>query len=744
MSVAEPATPVPSLAEPDLAAVWVALGRVRRRLRAQAALRLGVYGLGGGAAAGALLAAAARLGWLGAAAAGGTRPLAVALGAAGLGLVAGAIVGATREIADLDVAARIDRTHDLRDRLSSAVQFGSRAQPASLAGSQALRFLAMSDAAQAAGRVSPRQAAPWQRPSGLSWLVLLLFADVLVALLRLPRPQPKALPVPVAKAAKDAAPRLVVEPELLSPEKDELSRLAAEAAQSGDRELQEILREMQKLLEQVERGELTRQEAFEKLAELEQRLMQGHAGVLEEMKERLRKAGAELGESRLAKEAGAALLKEDLDKAQKELQKLAQQALERANQAQTAQDLKDRKELAQALERAAAAMNKLDDKKKDDKGLKREDKDDPANKKDEWKESSRSEELTRKQQELEEEERRLKKQKEENPGDEEVERRLNRVKDELQRLQREKKERDQARDELQRLQRDMQRAAEEMRSQLDRMTPEQRQALQKLAEDLDRMQDEIRKLQRQGQNGQNGQQGQNGQNGQNGQQGQNGQGQQRKQVMVSLGSIKQVLRRVARSEGGQGQGQQGQGQQGQGQGQQGKGQGQQGQGQGQGKGGNMKDFLNRAKGQGPDGDVLVEGEGGKGDQQMMILGQGGDTDVIIPGLGGQGQGQSGGGPGGDRPGASGAGNQHDPKLLGDVTQIDSKRRLTRVTGKEGKGPTRSETILGAAEKGFATAPYRRVYSDYTAVSEQVMSKERVPPGYRFYVKRYFQMIKPRE
>ncbi len=78
-----------------------------------------------------------------------------------------------------------------------------------------------------------------------------------------------------------------------------------------------------------------------------------------------------------------------------------------------------------------------------------------------------------------------------------------------------------------------------------------------------------------------------------------------------------------------------------------------------------------------------------------------------------------------------------------MTQIESKRKLTRVYGKEGAGPTRSQTILGAAEKGFATQAYRKVYGDYTSVSEEVMSKQRVPPGYRFYVKRYFQMIKPR-
>ena len=40
--------------------------------------------------------------------------------------------------------------------------------------------------------------------------------------------------------------------------------------------------------------------------------------------------------------------------------------------------------------------------------------------------------------------------------------------------------------------------------------------------------------------------------------------------------------------------------------------------------------------------------------------------------------------------------------------------------------------------------FDEVYGDYTSVVEEVMSREHVPPGYRFYVKRYFQLIKPRE
>jgi hypothetical protein len=82
--------------------------------------------------------------------------------------------------------------------------------------------------------------------------------------------------------------------------------------------------------------------------------------------------------------------------------------------------------------------------------------------------------------------------------------------------------------------------------------------------------------------------------------------------------------------------------------------------------------------------------------------------------------------------------------MGEATSLRSKRHETRVQGKEGAGPSKSETILGSAERGFASRDYHQVYSKYTSVVEEVMSKGHVPPGYRFYIKRYFQLIKPRD
>jgi hypothetical protein len=53
-------------------------------------------------------------------------------------------------------------------------------------------------------------------------------------------------------------------------------------------------------------------------------------------------------------------------------------------------------------------------------------------------------------------------------------------------------------------------------------------------------------------------------------------------------------------------------------------------------------------------------------------------------------------------------------------------------------------ILGAAEKGFASRQYQRVYREYHTVAEEALNQDEIPGGYRFYVRRYFQLIRPRD
>lgn len=93
---------------------------------------------------------------------------------------------------------------------------------------------------------------------------------------------------------------------------------------------------------------------------------------------------------------------------------------------------------------------------------------------------------------------------------------------------------------------------------------------------------------------------------------------------------------------------------------------------------------------------------------------------------------------------SGAGSEHDPAMADDPTHLKSKTQDTRVEGAQGEGPTRSEVIFGSAERGFVAKGYRQVHADYQGHAEEVLERDEVPPGYRFYVRRYFQLIRPRE
>src|SRR5262249_52051876 len=82
--------------------------------------------------------------------------------------------------------------------------------------------------------------------------------------------------------------------------------------------------------------------------------------------------------------------------------------------------------------------------------------------------------------------------------------------------------------------------------------------------------------------------------------------------------------------------------------------------------------------------------------------------------------------------ASGIGAEHDPNLSAQPSRLASPKRDVSIEGVDSGGPTRSEVIYGAAERGFATRNYRKVYTDYTQVVEEVMDREHIPPGMRFY------------
>ncbi len=139
------------------------------------------------------------------------------------------------------------------------------------------------------------------------------------------------------------------------------------------------------------------------------------------------------------------------------------------------------------------------------------------------------------------------------------------------------------------------------------------------------------------------------------------------------------------------------------------------------KNGKNQDFIARARGQKGSGQAWKPGQGQRG------LGQGQGQN------GGQGQGS----------GGSTWGTGHDDNLVGDPTSKTGNTKDEDLQGQQGReGGSIRETILAAAQKGFASKRYQKVYQDYQRIVEEVMRTEKLPSSYKYYVKRYFAKIHP--
>ena len=402
-------SPAPGFAADDVAQVMAKVTAVRTRLRLQSAVRGLIYGLIASAAVMGLAILLFRLDVL------GKTWLLRLLFLCPVGVALTSIAISLRRIDPLAVAALIDRSHGLHNRLSSALQFASgktALSPTDFA--KGLVQLAVHDAARVAQQVQPSLAAPWKKPPFLPLLCGLLALNGLLWLVRFERNRPPAKPAS-QQAANTTADTLQIDPELIAPEREDLLQKIAEAEQRGDKETAALLREMLELLRQVERGELTRQQAFDRLSEIEQRIRTGSDATLAELEKRIHQAGSELSEAKLTRELGKALVKDDAEKAKAELKELAEKALAKAA-------AQDKQQMADAFERAAKAMSS----QAEDKALK--DKPDAADSKDQWQAKSKSEELSQKLNELAEEKRKVEEQLAKNPNDREAQRKLEQIK----------------------------------------------------------------------------------------------------------------------------------------------------------------------------------------------------------------------------------------------------------------------------------------------------------------------------
>jgi hypothetical protein len=545
-------------------------------------------------------------------------------------------------------ALALDQHHQLGDRLTTALALLDGPE----AGRTGLSALAIEDGLARASSLDPRRAVPIPIPRELA-VSLLLGASLVAAawfevrVVRVLPPPPSFTPLVMTGDDLD----------LFS----DMARRLAEKAEDPDSLA--AIRRFNALIEDIAGRRLERQEAFQRMSELEAELAKS-ADIDREARELgLEGLARELGKSGLAKSAAQALQEKRLSDAEKALRDLADR-LKR----------KDRPVSRAELERlrgAAASASRVS--------------------------SERLQAIEERRRELAEEKQSLlKRKKPENAAEAsklEAQREENRRK--LERLERDQERASRAARELSDLDRELAKAAEDL--QRDQQSG---------AEDIRRTAEELAKVKKRELSEK-----------------------EKRELLERLREMKELVR-------------------------------QQGQG-GQERMRQMARFGQRARG----------GKSGEGQDQQGGAGKrpgrggpGGSELVEVPrlvrervaGSGSQGSNAS---PSEAKPSANGKagpegsgsqagkewGRGHDENLAGDPTKAQGETHdVTAAAVDTGQGTASAETIRGAAERGFVGKAYRDIFVDYQTVAEQSLEHDQIPPGYRFYVRRYFQLIRPRE
>ncbi len=457
-------------------------------------------------------------------------------------------------------------------------------------------------------------------------------------------------------------------------------------------------REFNQLIEDLAARRLDRTEAFRRMQQLEDKLLEGREADAKALEEAMKKIGEEMKAAELTKPAGEALDAKNLIDAEKQLHDLASRL--RAGERDKNLDKTQLEKMRAALSRASKSQ------------------------------SQRQEALAQKREELRQDLLSRRNKQPDGGASEQEKSLLQKRERELERLDRETQQAEATGRQLDRLDRELSQAAEDLMKELGLSAHD----LDKGAEDLNRMAqqemsqeekeqlrqklEEMREMLRQ--------------------QGQGGQGQ-----MARLRKF-QMQARGQPGKGGAGRGSKGRGRKGKGRGRKGKGK--------RGKTGRGRAKTERpgkgSKGRGAKRDRAPEkGRGSAARGRRRDLGPrpgraedadalGRALDVGFPrgGSAGGGQGQPG----------PGWGNQHDGNVQGKATNGKIGTQDTQVAGQDtGQGASRSEVIEGAAERGFASRSYTKVYREYETVAEEALGKDEIPGGYRFYVRRYFELIRPR-
>ncbi len=583
----------------------------------------------------------------------------------------------------------LDKHHGLLGRLTNAVEFAAVPKPKRTELMSAALEEACAFVSSRPRRVTlaARKASPITVPLEIALALAPAAALVGIALLEIRTLVPE--PPPVA----------AIDPLLLSQDDIDLFREVAKDLQRPDQspEVKAAVERFNRLVEDLADRRLDRTEAFRQMESIERELLAGAEADQLKLDAELRETARQLEKSDLTAELAAALKEKDLKKAEQKLKELAEK-LRSEKKPDKAQLQKLRDALKKASERRKEALKAIDERRQEIQ-----------------------EQLLQKRKQLDEQKDPEKK--------EEEERLLKKKERELERLDRESEQQQRANKELERLDRELAEAAEALMKELG-ITKED---LQKAAENMEQGAEELNRMEREGTSQRD-----------------------KEELKKKLEELREILRQ--QQQGGKkrqarldqfGKRARGKGSKGK-QGQPGE-PGEEGEGEGPGKPGNK---LEREMGDG-DGEE-GDGENGKGKGKGKGQGDGdGEIEISIgpggtkPGAGpGQGEGQGGpgdkpgdgGGKGGKEAGKGSGGNPRGAATDSDMDTIDVHAEAADT----GQGKVAEKAIQAAADRGFRGSNYKDVYRQYKTVAEDSMRKEQIPDGYRFYVQRYFQLIRPRD
>jgi hypothetical protein len=500
-------------------------------------------------------------------------------------------------------------------------------------------------------------------------------------------------------------------------------------------ELEEFAAKIEKLLKDAEEGKITKEQLLDALAKAEEELSNNAEPNQKDIEKAMAEMGKELAKDNLTKDLGEALQKNDLAKAKEELEKLADkldpeeakkqlEALkqELENKDLTPQQKQDLQKQMEALkqqmqqkdltpQQKQELQKQLDELKQqlENKNLTEQQKQELQKKIDQLQNNKTlsEQEKQRLQQKLEQVSKQM--QQKDKDQQQKTQQAMQKLQDEIKRLE---KKKEQAKNEREQLdaERQLQKKKDELqklqKDEQDKENSAQRQALKRLEKDIEKAAENLEKPQKDPNKSKDEQD-----------------EEAKERERQASRNLKDAARETGRVDRDQRK--------------------QATQKKMSSQMDDLREAMRRAKQKGNKGPNDPFNKNGKNQDFAQRArgkkGQGGQS--WKPGQG-QGQGQQPGGQG-QQPGGSAPGVGHDDNLAGDPTAKSGNTKDQDLTGTQSRnGTSRRETILSAAQKGFATVGYQKVYADYQRIVEEVMRTEKLPSSYKYYVKRYFAKIHP--